>query len=188
MHKPLDHQGRSRAHVRLLAKLGLVVVGMFGFGFAMVPLYNVLCDLTGINGKTGRIVDAQALSSAAVDTSRTVTVEFVANLNQSMNWEFRPTEHELQIHPGKLYTTSFYARNKAGQQMIGQAVPSVAPGPAAAHFKKAECFCFERQTFKAGQGRKMPVSFMVDAGLPLEIKTVTLSYTFFDVTDTAALE
>jgi cytochrome c oxidase assembly protein subunit 11 len=178
---------RNKANTRLVAKLGLLVVGMFGFGFAMVPLYDVFCEITGLNGKTGRMA-VQDVGAQQVDEDRTVTIEFVASLNQSMNWEFRPTEDKLRVHPGQLYTTRYYARNKAEQTMIGQAIPSVAPGQAAAHFKKTECFCFERQLFRAGQGRQMPVSFVVDSDLPEEVKTITLSYTFFDVTETAALD
>jgi cytochrome c oxidase assembly protein subunit 11 len=183
----VDKTEFQTANTRLIAKLSSLVVGMFAFGFALVPLYDVFCDLTGLNGKTGPIVEAAAIAGQQVDRSRTVTVEFVATLNQSMDWEFRPTEGELQIHPGKLYTTNFYARNKAQQSMVGQAVPSVAPGLAAVHFKKTECFCFQRQLFKAGEARKMPVSFLVDTDLPPGVETITLSYTFFDVTDTAAL-
>ncbi len=183
----MDKTELQTANTRLTAKLSVLVAGMFAFGFALVPLYNVFCDLTGLNGKTGSMVEAASLAGQQVDRSRTVTVEFVATLNQSMDWEFRPTQSELQIHPGKLYTTSFYARNKAQQRMVGQAVPSVAPGLAAAHFKKTECFCFQRQLFKAGEERKMPVRFLVDADLPPGVETITLSYTFFDVTDTAAL-
>ncbi len=178
---------RQKSHLRLVAMLGLLVVGMFGFGFALVPLYDVICDLTGLNGKTGRIA-VQDAASQQVDADRTITVEFVTNLNQSMNWEFRPAVTRMRVHPGKLYTTRFYARNLAEQNMVGQAIPSVAPGLAALHFKKAECFCFQRQTFKGGEGRKMPVSFIVDSDLPRDIKTITLSYTFFDVTQTAALQ
>ncbi len=183
----MDRTELKRANTRLIVKLSVLVAGMFGFGFALVPLYNVFCDLTGFNGKTGSMVEAAAIAEQQVDRNRSVTVEFVATLNESMAWEFRPTKGELQVHPGKLYTTSFYARNKAHQNMVGQAVPSVAPGLAAAHFKKTECFCFQRQLFKAGEERKMPVSFLVDTDLPPDVKTITLSYTFFDVTDSAAL-
>lgn len=159
----------------------LVVVGMFGFGFALVPIYDVFCEITGLNGKTGS-VQAQEAQRLNVDESRLVTVEFVANLNQSMNWEFRPEVHKLQVHPGKIYTTQFYAHNKNNRDMVGQAIPSVAPSRAAAHFNKTECFCFTQQVFKAGEGRLMPVSFIVDPALPPEVETVTLSYTFFDIT------
>ncbi len=183
----MNQAQRKKANTRLLVKLALVVVGMFGFGYAMVPLYNVFCELTGLNGKTGRIA-AQDVELQEIDERRMVTVEFVANLNQSMNLDFHPNQLKLKAHPGKLYTTSFFARNKSGQPMVGKAIPSVAPGVAAAHLKKTECFCFRRHPFPAGARRNMPVSFIIDADLPHEVHTVTLSYTFFDVTQTAALQ
>lgn len=167
------------------AKLGLVVLGMFGFGFALVPLYNVFCDITGLNGKTG-VVGAEQVKAYAVDTSREVTVEFVTSLNQGMNWEFAPTTRKMKVHPGQVYSTMFVARNLYAQDMVGQAVPSVMPSVASKYFNKTECFCFVNQSFAAGQRREMPVSFVIDPALPPEVDTVTLSYTFFDVTQTAA--
>ncbi len=181
------HEGAgNKSNARLIVILGLVVVGMFGFGFALVPLYSVFCEVTGLNGKTGRITASNA-ELQPIDKHRTVTIEFVTSLNQDMNLEFRPNRTRLRIHPGELYTTSFYARNKTGHYMVGQAIPSVAPGLAALHLKKTECFCFRQQPFKAGEGRNMPVTFVVDSQLPEGIKTITLSYTFFDVTQTASL-
>lgn len=188
MPEQVDFKARNRANTRLLGKLGVVVVAMFGFGFAMVPLYDVFCEITGLNGKSARMTVAQNVDSMRVVEDRTVTVEFVANLNQSMNWEFQPSRSTMRVHPGKLYTTSFYARNKAARNMVGQAIPSIAPAPAASHLQKTECFCFRHQPFEAGQGRRMPVSFVVDAELPEEINTITLSYTFFDVTTQAAAQ
>lgn len=182
----MQERGRNKSNARLVAILGLVAVAMFGFGFAMVPLYSVFCEVTGLNGKTGRIATADA-EAQSIDKHRTVTMEFVTSLNQNMNLEFRPDRTTLRIHPGQLYTTRFYARNRTGRYMVGQAIPSVAPGLAALHLKKTECFCFRRQPFKAGEGRDMPVTFVVDSELPRDIKTITLSYTFFDVTKTAAL-
>ncbi len=176
----------TKSNARLITVLSLVVVGMFGFGFALVPLYSVFCELTGLNGKTGRIAAADA-ESLPVDKHRTVTIEFVTSLNQNMNLEFRANQTKLHIHPGELYTTSFYARNRTGHYMVGRAIPSVAPGLAALHLEKTECFCFRQQPFKPGEGRNMPVTFVVDSELPEDIKTITLSYTFFDVTQTAAL-
>lgn len=165
---------------RLLVRMLIVVVAMFGFGYLMVPIYNVFCDITGLNGKTGSI-DASSLDGK-VDYSRTITVEFVTSLNETMPWEFRPAVTRMQVHPGEIGTTSFYARNSTRQVMIGQAIPSVSPSAAAAHFNKTECFCFTQQRFEAGQGRDMPVRFVIDRDLPEEIKTVTLAYTFFDIT------
>jgi cytochrome c oxidase assembly protein subunit 11 len=157
-------QEQAKANTRLLVKLVVVVVGMFGFGFAMIPLYNVLCDVTGINGKTGTLTAEQA-AQLNTDETRTVTVEFITNLNQSLNWEFRPNVRKMQVHPGKVYSTSFYAQNKTGKRMVGQAVPSITPREAAAHFSKTECFCFTNQTFEAGEGRDMPLSFVIDPRL-----------------------
>jgi len=163
---------------KLVKRLLFAVVGMFGFGFAMVPLYNVLCDITGLNGKTGgRVAIAEVLEP---DLSRTVMVEFIANVNLSMPWEFKPVVARMEVHPGKMYRTSFHARNRTDKTMVGQAIPSVTPGLAAQHFKKTECFCFTEQQFSAGEGRDMPLLFMVDRELPEDIKVVTLSYTFFD--------
>lgn len=165
---------------RLIRRLLFVVVGMFFFGFALIPVYSVFCKITGFNGKI--VNTAKATVAGVVDQSRTVTVEFVASVNENMPWEFRPAVTRMQVHPGAINVTSFYARNTTGHIMIGQAIPSVTPGPAALHFSKTECFCFTRQRFDVGEGRDMPVRFVVDQDLPKEITTVTLSYTFFDVT------
>jgi cytochrome c oxidase assembly protein subunit 11 len=170
----IGEQGKKRT----LRQTLFVVVGMFGFVFALVPLYSVFCDLTGLNGKT-RNERAEAVDISP-DLSRTVTVEFIASVNQNMPWDFEPEVRRMQVHPGKMYQTSFYARNRTGQAMVGQAIPSVTPGVAALHFKKTECFCFTEQQFKAGERRDMPLLFMVDKDLPEDIGTVTLAYTFFD--------
>ncbi len=169
---------------KTVLQLLLVVVAMFGFGFAMVPIYSVFCDITGINGNTSS-VKTVTTKHYAVDENRTVRVQFVATLNNSMYWEFTPKQFELQVHPGKLYTTEFSARNLRDETVIGQAIPSVMPGIAALHFHKTECFCFTQQQFKAGEYRNMPVTFVIDPSLPEDVTTVTLSYTFFDVTQSA---
>lgn len=168
----------SEANGRLLRRLLLVVAGMFGFVFALVPLYNVFCDLTGLNGKTsGQRAEA---AEVRVDESRTLVVEFVASVNESMPWDFKPAVSRMVVHPGKTYQTSFYARNLTDHAMIGQAIPSVAPGQAAKYFKKTECFCFTEQRFGGGEGRDMPLIFRVDPDLPEDINELTLAYTFFD--------
>lgn len=163
---------------RTLRQTLFIVVAMFGFVFALVPLYDVLCDLTGLNGKTRN--QAQVVDDSGPDLSRTVTVEFLGSVNNSMPWDFRPSVARMKVHPGKMYRTSFYARNRTSAAMIGQAIPSVTPGVAALHFKKTECFCFTEQKFEAGEGRDMPLLFMVDKDLPDDISTLTLAYTFFD--------
>ncbi len=172
------------SHRPLLVKLTLVVLAMFGFGFALVPIYDVICDITGLNGKTGALSAKQA-EGMRVDQRRTVTVEFLANLNQGLDWEFRPGIRKMQVHPGRPYSTSFHARNLTGHPMVGQAVPSVTPNTAAAYFNKTECFCFTQQTFAAGEERDMPLTFIVSPDLPGRIHTISLSYTFFDVTHAA---
>lgn len=168
----------KKAKRRTLRQSLFIVAGMFGFVFALVPLYGVLCDITGLNGKPS---DTRAeIVNIEPDLSRTVTVEFVASVNESMPWEFRPDVIRMQVHPGQTYRTAFYARNETGRAMTGQAVPSVTPGLAATHFKKTECFCFTEQRFEAGEEREMPLIFMIDRDLPEDINVVTLAYTFFD--------
>ncbi len=176
-------QSSSNTHTSV--KLALVVVLMFGFGFALVPLYNVFCDLTGLNGKTGEIGADAVAQTYTVDEGREVTVQFIANLNDSLGWEFAPVQRQMKVHPGKVYTTRFHARNTYDRAMVGQAVPSVMPTVASRYFNKTECFCFTQQTFAAGEGRDMPVSFVVDPRLPANVTTLTLSYTFFNVSHTA---
>lgn len=167
----------QQANRRLLRRLLLITVAMFGFGFALVPLYDVFCEITGLNGKTAG--QAATVEPMVVDETRVVTVEFVASLNVNAPWEFAPQVTRMEVHPGQYYQTQFHARNLTGQPMVGQAIPSVAPGLAAQHFQKIECFCFVQQPFQPGEGRDMPVTFRIDPALPLEVRTVTLSYTFF---------
>lgn len=171
----------AAANRRVVRRLLLAVTAMFAFGFAMVPLYDVLCRITGLNGKTsGRVAVARPV---AVDETRLVTVEFVASLNAGAPWEFAPKVTRMAVHPGQYYQTQYLARNLTGQTLVGQAIPSVAPGPAARHFQKVECFCFNRQKFEPGEERAMPVTFIIDPDLPPEVRTVTLSYTFFKLDD-----
>jgi cytochrome c oxidase assembly protein subunit 11 len=156
----------------------MLAAGMFAFGFLLVPIYEAMCELTGIGGRTAG-TPAVAANLPAPDRNRTVTVEFVALLNQQAPWEFRPAVTSIEIHPGEQYHTTFFARNLTSRPIVGQAVPSVAPGQAASHFLKTECFCFTSQQFAAGEGRDMGVTFTVDPALPAHIDRVTLSYTFF---------
>jgi cytochrome c oxidase assembly protein subunit 11 len=167
----------ARANRRTGLKLSAVALGMFAFGYALVPLYDVLCEVTGLNGKTGR---AEAKISGPVDSERWVTVEFTGNSMHGLPWEFRPVQKTLRVHPGEVAVAYYEARNAADEVVTGQAVPSVAPNRAAAHFKKIECFCFSRQTLQAREGRRMPVRFVVSPELPKEVGTVTLSYAFFN--------
>lgn len=172
----------SKKNRRTTRTLVLAALAMFGFGFALVPLYDVFCEITGLNGKTGAAV-AEA-QFAAPDTSRWVTVEFTASVNQGLPWEFRPMQKKVRVHPGQVTVANYYVRNASTETIVGRAVPSVAPNLAAAHFKKIECFCFSEQTLKPGEAREMPVRFTVAPELAATIGTLTLSYTFFN-TDTA---
>ena len=169
---------------KITFKLSIVVVAMFGFGYLLVPLYDVFCDLTGL-----RFTDTSAQlvpQELKEDTSRLVTVEFDVTRNQQMPWDIRPAVRRMQVHPGKVYTTSYLAKNETNGLMIGQAVPSVTPYAANKHLIKTECFCFASQSIQAGEEVEMPLSFMLNPKLPQEVKLVTLSYTFFDITQTAA--
>ena len=161
-----------------------VVVGMFGFGFAMVPLYDVFCDITGLNGKTGD--QAALVDGLKIDTSREVEVEFVASLNENMPWEFKPLQHSVTVHPGEPTRIEYVAINRTDKAITGQAVPSVAPGQAAEYFQKTECFCFTEQVLQPGERIDMPVSFYVDPEMVEDrdakyIHTITLSYTFYEI-------
>ena len=163
-----------------------VAVAMFGFGFALVPLYSVVCDLVGFNGRAAGTVSAAEVVEQ-VDESRTVTIEFLTTVNGGQPWVFAPETQRLSVHPGKLYTVNFSAANPHDAEAVAQAVPSVVPWNAAKYLHKTECFCFRQQTFAAGEHKQMPVRFMLDRDLPADVQVVTLSYTFFDVTQTAAL-
>lgn len=176
-HKDIGKQHREISHKQLIRKLMFIVVGMFGFGFALVPIYDVFCDITGLNGKTkGQIILSETME---VDESREIIVEFIASLNEEMPWEFRPMTRTVKVHPGKPTRIEYVAINKTNKDIIGQAVPSVAPGMAAPYFEKTECFCFTEQLLKAGEEKLMPVVFVINPDLPEHIKIITLSYTFF---------
>ncbi|HEY3486892.1 MAG TPA: cytochrome c oxidase assembly protein [Gammaproteobacteria bacterium] len=172
-----------RQHRKLAAKLALAVVAMFGFGYALVPLYSMLCEITGLNGKTGE-VSASQVAAQAPDMERTVTVRFVSTVNNSAPLELRPNDLTMEVHPGVLYKTSYYARNRSSSgARVAQAVPSVVPREGSLYFSKTECFCFTRQTFAPQEGRDMPVQFIVDPALPEHVESLILSYTFYDVTE-----
>ena len=169
----------SKPQRRHTAMLGLLAVGMFGFAFALVPLYEVFCELTGINGKTsGKVA---SINTAVVDSERVVTIQFLGQVGKGLPWEFRPTEHSLRVKPGEIHTTAYYARNRASKAVTGQAVPSVSPGLAALHLQKIECFCFNQQQLAANEEMEMTVRFFVDAQLPEDISVLTLSYTMYPV-------
>ena len=169
----------ARANRRLALRLLAVTAAMFGFGYALVPLYDIVCDLTGIGGRTGIISEATA-TTRAVDASRVVKVQFVATVNSGLRWTFEGPDTPLEVHPGKVYEASFSASNLSKRPVVAQAVPSVTPVGAAAHFSKIECFCFTRQRLEPGETRAMPVRFVVGEEIPRRIGTLTLAYTFFE--------
>jgi cytochrome c oxidase assembly protein subunit 11 len=163
---------------KLTLKLAAFALGSFAFGFALVPLYDVLCDITGF-GDQSQLARAR-LATEAPDDSRTITLDFVAELPSVGNWEFRPTVAEMKIHPGRLYKTEFFAHNLTGFATTAQAVPNIAPGKAAGYFRKTECFCFTPQKFAVDEQRPMVVRFVVDPAIPRSVDRITLSYTFYD--------
>jgi len=167
------------AHQRLTVKLSIAALAMFGFGYALVPLYDVFCDITGLNGKTS--TEAASAEAAVVDSQREVLVEFIARPNKNMPWVFEPVVTRLRVHPGEIHQVNYLARNETALPMVAQAVPSVSPGQAALYFNKIECFCFNQQALAAGQEMLMPLQFYVDPALPSQFSTITLSYTLYQV-------
>jgi cytochrome c oxidase assembly protein subunit 11 len=175
----------KKANLRTTRKSILVVIAMFGFGFALVPLYSVICDVFGLNG---RFIDLEKTEQAEyvtnvekrIDTTRKVRIEFLTTLNKKLNWEFSARQNTIDVYPGKVNEVMFYAKNLTDRKIIAQAVPSISPGTAAKYFSKMECFCFSNQTFEPGEAREMPLRFYVDPNLPKRVKTISLGYTFFD--------
>ncbi len=161
---------------KTLFKLTVVAIGMFGFGFALVPFYDKICEVSGINN----LLRADAVTNTQVDLARSVTIEFDANTH-AMPWRFHPLESSVAVHPGQLTTVTYEVTNTLDRPVSGQAIPSYGPRNAAQYFRKLECFCFSKQTLAAGERRRMPVTFVVDPALPPDVGTITLSYTFFEV-------
>ncbi len=170
-------------HGKTVGKIMLLVVGMFCFAFALVPLYDVFCRITGINGKTN--VEAAVYSAPEVDETRTITVDFITRTHSGMPWEFEAQTRKVDIHPGQMGEVTFYVRNPTGRDIIAQAVPSVTPGQASLYLNKTECFCFQHQPLKAGEEALMPMVFYIDPQLPENINFFTLQYTLYDITETA---
>ena len=168
----------ARSQKKLITRLLLVVVVMFAFGFALVPLYDVMCKAFGINGKTG---DAWQ-GSQQVDESRQVRVQFLSTNAVDMVWGFYPKADQLQVHPGAVNEMLFVAQNPTDRPITAQAVPSISPGSAAVYFHKTECFCFTQQVLQPGERIEMPVRFIVDRDLPKDVNQLTLGYTLFNVT------
>jgi cytochrome c oxidase assembly protein subunit 11 len=176
--------GRLRLNRKMLGKLVVVAVVMFGFGYALVPVYRQMCELLGINVLTQKDGMAVRDANTQIDTTRTITVELDGNAQGP--WRFRPTTSSIQVHPGELATVMYEVVNTQNRTVQAQAIPSYAPQSATPHFKKVECFCFKQQTLKPNEARQMPVVFFIDPALPREVKTITLSYTFFEVAGTQA--
>ncbi|MDP3654192.1 MAG: cytochrome c oxidase assembly protein [Rhodoferax sp.] len=174
----------QRANFHMVRKLAVIAVGMFAFGYALVPIYKTLCEMTGINvlalgeeltsGKSNKLP-----ANTQIDTSRTITVEFDAN--SSGPWDFKPSQRSVQVHPGELATVMYEFQNTQNRRMSAQAIASYAPQQASSHFNKLECFCFNQYTLDPGEKRTWPVAFVIDPKLSKDVKTITLSYTFFEV-------
>lgn len=163
----------------MLGKLLVVAVIMLGFGYALVPIYKQICELTGVNVLTVQSEFSKAPKNSQIDLSREITVEFDANTQGP--WRFRPVVSSLKVHPGEMAQVVYEVVNKQAFKMNAQAIPSYAPQQASPYFKKVECFCFKQQTLEANEARQMPVMFFIDPALPKDVKTITLSYTFFQV-------
>lgn len=168
----------ARANRRLMKKLLVAAAMMFGFGFALVPFYEKICEVTGIRNVFQP--DAAAAQNTQIDASREVAVEFDSN-TQRLAWTFRPLQAGVTVHPGEVTRVEYEVRNTLDRPVTGQAVPSYGPQQAALYFRKMECFCFQQQTLAPGEVRRMPVVFVIDPKLPPEVNTITLSYTFFEV-------
>lgn len=180
MTNKIEHSNRI-----LAAKLGAVVVGMFIFAvYVMPPMYDLFCEVTGLNGKTAGKYQA---TEVVVDRSRQITVQFLATNNENMPWAFKPQMQSIKVHPGEEVEVRYLATNPTASAMVAQAVPSVVPFKAAEYFHKTECFCFNQQPLDGGESAELPLRFIVDQDIPKQVHTITLSYTLFDITDRLTL-
>jgi cytochrome c oxidase assembly protein subunit 11 len=168
---------QTRANLLTMRKLVVVAVAMFCFGYALVPFYKKICEVTGINS----LFKPAEVANTQVDATRLVTIEFDSNLRSNLPWTFRPLDVSARVHPGELTTVVYEIRNTSDRALTGQAIPSYGPQLAGRYFQKLECFCFTQQTLKPGEVRQMPVVFVIDRNLPGDVTTITLSYTFFEV-------
>jgi cytochrome c oxidase assembly protein subunit 11 len=179
------------SHRQLLIRLLAIIALSFAFGFALVPLYDVLCQATGLNGKTATVrmgglspaAGAASAPASRIDRSRIVTVEFIGTVMPGLPWDMQAETARLDLHPGELQQVLFRVHNRSDQPIVGQAIPSVSPGSAAQHFEKLECFCFAQQTLAPGETREMPVVFIVKPEIDRDIHTLTLAYAFFNTTE-----
>jgi len=177
--------GMQRDNWKMVGKLGVITLGMFGFGYGLVPIYRHICDALGINvlAIAERQIPGQStagpLKNTQVDRTRTITVEFDTNVRGP--WKFKPAVRHIEVHPGELATVMYEFENVQDRTMAAQAIPSYAPKQSAAHFNKLECFCFNQYTLAPGERKEWPVAFVIDPKLPKDVNTITLSYTFFEV-------
>lgn len=173
------NQDQAKANRALAIKLVWIIVGALIFAFALVPLYDVICSVTGLNGKTKNSAETQEL--AKLDTSREVTIQFVSSVMTGLGWNFYPKQNSVTVHPGQITTVMFEAKNITNTRIAGQAIPSVTPGKASAFLKKLECFCFVRQTLNPGEVKQLPLRFFISSEMPKDVRELTLSYSFFPV-------
>jgi cytochrome c oxidase assembly protein subunit 11 len=172
---------QAQSNLLTMRKLLIVAVAMFGFGFALVPFYQKICEVTGINS----VIKPDEITNTQLDAARLVTIEFDSNLRSNLPWTFRPLQTSARIHPGELTTVMYEIRNNSDRAVTGQAIPSYGPQLAVRYFKKLECFCFTQQTLQPGEARQLPVVFVIEKGLPEDVNTITLSYSFFEIEGTA---
>lgn len=165
-------------HRELVRRMLWACAGSFVFCFSLIPLYTIYCEITGMNGKTGEL-SAAAVQTTTIDRSRTVEVQFDASVHSGLPWAFEPQLSSMKVHPGEVIEVMYDAHNLSQQELVGQAVPSVAPNRASIYFNKTECFCFTEQALAPGERRDMPVRFVVDPALPRDVSVLTLSYTFY---------
>lgn len=177
-----DEQLTRRTRLSV-AKLLVVCVCMFGFAYALVPLYDVICEALGINGRTNSVAIVDVPEDMVKNEDRTVLVQFVTRAAKDMPWDFEPMERSVRVHPGEIKAVNFRVRNRTGEDMVGQAIPSLVPGQAASHFKKTHCFCFDQQPLMANGEEVMPMIFYLDPAIPKSVNTITLSYTLYDITE-----
>jgi cytochrome c oxidase assembly protein subunit 11 len=172
---------QAQSNLLTMRKLLVVAVAMFGFGFALVPFYQKICEVTGVNS----VLKPDEVTNTQLDLARFVTIEFDSNLSGKLPWTFRPLQTSVRIHPGELTTVMYEIRNTSDHAVTGQAIPSYGPQLAVRYFKKLECFCFTQQTLQPGETKQMPVVFVIEQGPPGDVSTITLSYSFFEIEGTA---
>ncbi len=175
---------KEKLNIKTLKKLIFISFIMFLFSFSLIPLYNVICDVTGLNGNTSNLKEKSYLYKKSTSIQK-LNIQFISHELNEKNLQFAPSEFSLEVSPGKVYSTFYIAKNKSNNSIVGQAVPSVAPNEASKYLKKIDCFCFDTLTFKPGESVNLPVYFYIDENMPSRIKTLTLSYSFFENLDVA---